>query len=238
MEKGSNRIAIVLGSRGRPMRLEAFIRSLRDLADDPHSYKVYVYIDEDDTPTIDYSNQLKETYEQLFFHVGPRIIMSDMVNKLYPHTNEDIIFLGGDDLVMRTKGWDSIIIEAYKEFEDKILLCYGRDGGERVHTQENFATHPIISKKWVEIQGYVTPPYFSCDYADTWLNDLANDLGRKRELPMYNEHMHWSLGKSSMDMTYFENRKRFEEDNVLKKYEDAKEERVAVFNKLKKALTC
>ena len=153
MEKGSNRIAIVLGSRGRPMRLEAFIRSLRDLADDPHSYKVYVYIDEDDTPTIDYSNQLKETYEQLFFHVGPRIIMSDMVNKLYPHTNEDIIFLGGDDLVMRTKGWDSIIIEAYKEFEDKILLCYGRDGGERVHTQENFATHPIISKKWVEIQG-------------------------------------------------------------------------------------
>ena len=47
MEKGSNRIAIVLGSRGRPMRLEAFIRSLRDLADDPHSYKVYVYIDED-----------------------------------------------------------------------------------------------------------------------------------------------------------------------------------------------
>ena len=55
---------------------------------------------------------------------------------------------------------------------------------------------------------------------------------------MYNEHMHWSLGKSSMDMTYFENRKRFEEDDVLKKYEDAKEERVAVFNKLKKALTC
>ena len=92
------------------------------------------------------------------------------------------------------------------------------DGGEAVHTQPNFATHPIISRRWVEIQGCVTPPYFSCDYADTWLNDLANDLGRKRLLPIFNEHMHWSLGKSPVDMTYVENRQRFQEDNVIEKY--------------------
>lgn len=236
MEKSVSRIAIVLGSRGRPTRLESFIKSLRDLSDSPTSYKVYVYVDEDDLPTIDYSRHLKETYEQLYFHVGPRIIMSDMINKLYPFTEEDIIFLGGDDLLMRTNGWDSVIIEAYEKCEDKILLCYGSDGGERVHTQKNFATHPIISKKWVEIQGYITPPYFSCDYADTWLNDLANDLNRKKKLPIYNEHMHWTLGKSDIDMTYFENRQRFENDNVLQKYEEARGERDSVLNKLKEAL--
>ena len=238
MEKNSSRIAIVFGSRNRPHRLETFVRSFHELADAPSSFKIYVYIDEDDISTIDHSHNLKEKYEQLFFHIGPRIIMSDMPNKLYPYTHEDIIFIGADDLVMRTQGWDSIIIEAYKEYEDKILLCYGKDGGERVHTQKNFATHPIISKKWVDIQGYITPPYFSADYADTWLNDLANDLGRKKELPIYNEHMHWSLGKSTLDITYYENRQRFEKDNIIKKYEDTKEERQMVFNRLKKALVC
>jgi hypothetical protein len=238
MEKDNNRIAIVLGSRGRPRRLEAFVRSLNELADDPNSYSVYIYVDSDDEATILYSKELKEKYDQLVFHVGPRIIMSDMINKLYPYTSEGIIFLGGDDLIMRTQGWDSIIAEAYAKCEDRILLCYGADGGESVHTQSNFATHPIISRRWVEIQGCITPPYFSCDYADTWLNDLANELGRKKKLPIYNEHMHWSLGKSSLDMTYVENRQRFEKDNVIEKYAEVAHEREAVFNKLKEALIC
>ena len=242
MEKGNSRIAIVLGSRGRPLRLESFIKSLQETADDPSSYRVYIYVDDDDEPTIKYSKELKETYDRLVFHIGPRIIMSDMVNKLYPHTSEGIIYLGGDDLIMRTQGWDSTVIDAYSECEDKILLCYGKDGGEaqRMHLADPtcFATHPIISRRWVEIQGCVTPSCFSCDYADTWLNDLADDLGRKKKLPIYNEHMHWSLGKSPLDRTYVENRQRFQKDNVIKKYDRMKEERQQVLKKLKEALIC
>jgi hypothetical protein len=238
MDKYLNKIAVVLGSRGRPHRLETFIESMWELADGLSSHKVYVYVDDDDEATIEHSKVLKKKYDHLVFHIGPRIIMSDMVNKLYPHTSEGIIFLGGDDLMMRTQGWDSIVIQTYKECEDRILLCYGTDGGEAVHTQPNFATHPIISRRWVEIQGCVTPPYFSCDYADTWLNDLANDLGRKRLLPIFNEHMHWSLGKSPVDMTYVENRQRFQEDNVIEKYQEMEGERQQVLNKLKEALIC
>ena len=124
--------------------------------------------------------------------------------------------------------WDKVIIDFFAEIPDRIALVYGDDMGQsqREHLDDpnRFATHPILHKNWVEAVGYLSPPYFSCDYADTWINDLAQGVGRSFPLPFVNEHMHFSVKKAKVDMTYKENRMRFRKDKVARTYERRKSE--------------
>lgn len=215
-------IAVVLPTRNRPKELHRFLGSMVVLADNPEKIKFYLYVDDDDKVTpeaIDSALQL--IHPRIFSLIGNRIIMSDMVNKLLPYVEEDIFFLGGDDLVMRTKGWDSIIENTFSNILDKIALLYGDD----LSPCSNFATHPIIHRKWVKSLGYILPPYFSCDYADTWLNELADAIGRKIKIPIVNEHLHWTFGKAKVDLTYFEGKLRFQADRVPDIYNSKTAER-------------
>jgi hypothetical protein len=157
--------------------------------------------------------------------------MSETANKLIPFVKEDIFFCGGDDLIFRTENWDQMVISKFDEMDDKIALLFGHD-----LYQTELATHPIVHRRWVEALGYITPPYFSSDYSDTWLTELADNLGRKFKLGFINEHMHFTLGKSALDSTYLENRNRFNQDNppeLYKSLEDKRKEDTQILEKLK-----
>ena len=157
-----------------------------------------------------------------------------MPNELLKITeDEGIIFLAGDDLVMRTDAWDTIVIESFAAIDDRIALFYGVDGAESQHPAD-FATHPIIHRRWFDVLGYINPPYFSCDYADTWLNTLADSVNRKFLLPIFNEHMHFTVGKSEFDSTYLEARQRFAKDNVPQQFTALAKTRDEDIQKLKK----
>tara|TARA_R110001583_G_scaffold187345_2_gene348628 strand:- start:8457 stop:9173 length:717 start_codon:yes stop_codon:yes gene_type:complete len=226
-------IAILLPTRNRPELLKRFWKSIVDTADDASSVFMYLYIDDDDTVSVSAAEDLMSESDNVFYFVGPRIVHSDMSNVLFRETQgEDIIFLGGDDLIMKTQGWDTIVKSKFDEVDDKIALVYGKDGGESQHPVE-FATHPIIHRKWGEILGYVNPPYFSCDYADTWSNDLADAVGRKYMLPIFHEHMHFTMGKAPFDSTYQESRFRFQQDNVPNLYRTLESKRQEDIQKLK-----
>lgn len=227
---------MVLPTRNRPNELERFADSVFETCSDPDNISIYLYIDDDDYVSECKVKELSKKYPlRIFSLIGPRIIMSDMVNKLFPLVREDIFFFGGDDLVFRTKDWDLKIIEKFNSIQDKIALLYG-DDYTLDPNMKFFATHPIIHRKWVECLGYLAPPYFSSDYADTWLNELADNIGRKFKLDFVNEHMHWTFGKSSLDTTYVENRKRFSKDSPNKIYHDLIEMRRQDIQKLKKVL--
>ena len=45
--------------------------------------------------------------------------------------------------------------------------------------RKNFLTHGFLHRNWVETVGYFVPPYFSSDFNDTWLNEVADMIGRK-----------------------------------------------------------
>lgn len=208
-----SKIAIVLPTRNRPQSLSRFITSVFDTCSDKNNISIYLYIDDDDRLTEPCVKELSHKYPaKIFSLIGPRIIMSDMVNKLLPYIKEDIFFFGGDDLVLKTNEWDLEIINTFNAINDKIALLYG-DDLTLDNNLKSFATHPILHRAWVNCLGYLAPPYFSSDYADTWLNELADSLGRKFKLKFVNEHMHWTFGKSPLDQTYIENRKRFSKDN-------------------------
>jgi glycosyltransferase involved in cell wall biosynthesis len=227
------KIAILLPTRNRPQLLKRFWESIVDTSDDLNNISLYLYIDEDDSLTPPVAAELIEKYNNIFVFVGPRILHSKMPNVLFSKTNEDIMFLGGDDLIMRTPGWDTRVREAFDKVDDRIALVYGRDGGEALAHPEKFATHPILHRRWAEVLGYINPPYFSCDYADTWSNDLADAIGRKFLLPIFHEHMHFTFRKSEFDSTYREARDRFSADNIPLLYHNLSEQREKDVEKLK-----
>ena len=227
------KIAILLPTRNRPHLLKRFWESIVETSNSLDNISLYLYLDEDDSITPPVAAELIKKYKNIFAFVGPRILHSKMPNVLYSKSKEDILFLGGDDLIMQTQGWDTIVREAFAKVDDRIALVYGRDGGEAVAHPEKFATHPILHRKWAEVLGYVNPPYFSCDYADTWSNDLADAIDRKFLLPIFHEHMHFSFRKAEFDSTYREARERFQKDNVPQLYHNLAGERDRDIQKLK-----
>lgn len=213
------RIALLVPTRKRPEGVKRLLKSIEDTVDNKDLVTSYFYVDEDDFDTIKLLKAIKKRNSyNIEYLIGPRIILSEMVNKLYPLTSEFILFFGADDIVFRTKGWDTILQAGVHGVPDGIGLFYGNDLVTTQHAP-NFATHPIITREWVNVVGYVSPPYFSCDYADTWLNDIADRSGRKFPLPFINEHMHPTVGKANYDSTYAENRQKFLDDNVPSLYQ-------------------
>jgi len=202
-----SKIAVVLPTRNRPERLEKFISSAFEKCNDIENIRFYLYIDLDDEITVPKVQELNERYgKRIGFIVGPRTMMSQTANALLPYIQkEEIFYLGADDLIIRTPDWDKLIIEFFDQHHDKIVLGYGHDG-----LQPELATHPILHRRWVECVGYLTPPYFESDFADTWINHLAALCGnRKQRIEFYNEHMHYFAGKSEADQTFIENRNRY-----------------------------
>ena len=222
-----SRIAILLPTRKRPEQLKRFLNSLAATASNKHNFFTYLYVDEDDKET---DKVVLDASIPLAFQVvsGPRITMSDMANKLYEKRNTDyeMYFLAGDDLIMETVGWDERLIKAYESLKgDKIALFYGDDDNTIAHPPK-FATHPILTKEWIETLGYVQPPYFVCDYADTWLNYIADSVQRKIEVPIKHPHLHYTVGKAPVDSTYKERREEFYKQNVPHLYESKIQERI------------
>jgi hypothetical protein len=190
-------ISLLLPTRQRRSNLLRLAESIADTATDPNSIELVVYVDDDDT-----------SYEDLFLPVGwtvvegPRVHddglvnLSDKWNQCFARCHGDIIMHSGDDIVMRTAGWDDVVREAFDSVPDKILFAFGRDGFQDAN---NFGTHGFIHRKWVETVGYLFPPLFVSDYNDVFLNDIAKLIGRHREIPIYNEHMHYICGKAAID---------------------------------------
>lgn len=176
-----------------------------------------VYLDEDDPHLAAYEkiNGIKVT-------VGPRISISEAWNLIAAKASGSILMLCADDLLFRTEGWDKLIAQEFEKVLDRIVLVYGRDG----YQDEALATHPFLHRNWMKTVGYFVPPYFTASYDDTWLNDVADMIGRKRFVPeVLIEHMHPAAGKALSDQTYDEALGRFVSDDMAGVYASLEDER-------------
>lgn len=181
-----------------------------------------VYRDNDDTSEYEYPRN-KTIWE------GERIVLSEMWNECAKKATGDILMHAGDDIVFKTQGWDTQVIEAFEQFPDKIAFVHGDDGFHGAA----FGTHGFIHRNWMEAVGYFVPPYFSSDYNDTWLNDVANMIGRRVYIPIVTEHMHWTFNKGPKDQTHLDRLERHQKDNVAQIYQDTLGKRMNDAEKLK-----
>jgi hypothetical protein len=194
-------ISITCPTRGRPENMERLVTSIFSLAKCPENIDIIFYIDDDDNVSIVKAIELLAKYGSRIVPLkGKRRIMSEMVNCCISQSSSDIFMFCGDDIVFKTSEWDTFVLNEFEKSNDKILFVHGDDG---IHGSK-FGTHGFIHRAWIERVGYLLPPYFTSDWADTWINDIANKLNRRVYIDILTEHIHYSNGKSVLDETYAE----------------------------------
>lgn len=212
------RISILVPTRNRPDNVERLLESAYRTADLPP--EVWFYVDDDD-PRRNESTIIMNRYGARWV-CGERVVLSQMWNELATRAENDVMMHCGDDIVFRTQSWDTRVVEAFERVPDHLVLVHGDDGYQR----SNIATHGFYHRNWIEVLGRFVPPYFSSDYNDLWLTEVADAVGRRVYLPdVYTEHMHPAAGKGELDQTHRERLERHERDGVAALYDRLAPER-------------
>lgn len=186
-------ISLLLPTRQRPEQLKRFYDSAMETSDNPNRLEVVAYVDNDDNSY----DGIK--LSRLKIVRGERVILSEMWNRCYENAKGDIFGHMGDDIIFRTKGWDTAVRNAINERPGKVCFAWCNDMSPESDRHE-FGTHGFVHRNWTTIVGRFVPPYFASDYNDTWFNDVAKALGVNTYLHNYiTEHMHHSLGKAEID---------------------------------------
>lgn len=182
-------------------------------------------VDDDDPASGLAVVELDPTIHRLL--TGPREIPTKRWNQAWLAASGDIFGMCGDDLVFHAQGWDRMVEEAFAQYPDRIALVYGPDG----FRNQAHASHPFLSREWCDALGTATVEYFSADWNDTWMNDLADKVVRKHYVPdLWVQHLHPddpSLGVV-VDDTYRENRERCVRDRNAERYASAEMEALRV----------
>jgi hypothetical protein len=217
-------ISLLAPTRNRPASVRRLIHSARQTADSPSGLEFVFYADSDAPLPEDITSRL-----DVVTITGPRIVLSAMWNACYGQASGEIVMQAADDIVFHTPGWDTAVLAEFEKVPDKILLVHGEDGIQG----PDLGTHSFLHRRWVETLGYFTAPYFSSDYGDTWINDLADKTGRRVYLPDVNiEHLHPGVGKAPFDQTHTDRVLRGQRDNVVALWASLEAERVADAAKL------
>ena len=202
-------ISVLVPTRGRPHNMRRMVDSGRATSTGRPEY--VFYIDDDDRASVDMADALYLEGGDVRRIIGPRILLSSMWNECQRVAKHEIYQHSCDETIYRTQGWDTAVLAAFEQWSDHIGIVYGRDG---IHDQ-NLATHGFLHRNWVTAVGYFVPPYFSSDYNDLWIFQVAQSINRLAYLPeMFMEHMHPAVGKGPMDQTHQDRLTRHGQDNV------------------------
>lgn len=225
-----SRVSVLVPTRGRPINVRRLMESGMRTAQLPPEFLFYL---DDDDPTFD---QVMDVIYGLGgdYVVGPRIVLSEMWNRLAERATHDILMHCGDDIIFRSSHWDALATEVFeRDWPDKIGLVHGRDG----YQDRRIATHGFYHRRWVEMLGYLVPPYFASDYNDLWNTEIADAVGRRRYVPeIYTEHMHPAAGKGDLDLTHRERLARHQAEDCDRTWRDTAPQRATDVVKLRHAI--
>ena len=202
-------ISILVPTRRRPAMFRRMLDSLFSLADSPDDLELIAYIDDDDIETL----ALDVGPCNVIKIVGPRQTMGKLIAACYAKSRGDIVMLGNDDMVVRTRGWDTRIREEVNRFPDKVYLLYPND----LYKRNRICTFPVLSRVTCDSIGDPFPASYRGAFIDVHVMDIFKRLcGHGYDRIVYLddvvfEHMHYRLGKSAFDSTYRE-RDRFGDD--------------------------
>jgi hypothetical protein len=121
--------------------------------------------------------------------------------------------LWNDDVLCRSPGWDTTVLDTFACFPDDVALVWGND----LFRGARLPSHPIVSRTVCEILGAMCPAQYHRDYIDTHLHDVFLILGRLGHdrliyLPeVIFEHLHVEAGKAAFDDTCVKQRKTDDE---------------------------
>lgn len=205
------KISLLLPTKNRVERLKSFLNSILETANHIQDIEVILYIDQGDSVSEQFtfgSEKLK-----VIKIIGPHTSMGHANSTCLAKASGDLIMLVNDDILIRTPGWDDIVISQAKRYSDEIFLLFPND----LFKTNKLSAFPIISKKLCSLIQAPFPDCFQGSFIDSHLFDIFNRLKRKGIdriaflSDVVFEHMHYRLKKSEVDKTYLE-RNRFGDD--------------------------
>jgi glycosyl transferase/beta-hydroxylase protein BlmF len=180
------------------------IQSVLDTVNHPERIELCFYIDEDDPQRESYCRMFPD-YEKKIecrVYIDEPMSVSKSWNLIAEDCTGDILKMGNDDILYRTKGWDDRLDQEAAKFPDDIYVMWFHDGNS------NACTFPIVSRKWYEALGYFTPGIFQFIANDTWIQRIGKTVGRLHYVPnVLNEHVRYDdKGELLKDKVYDRNR--------------------------------
>jgi len=235
-------IAILTPSRGRPEKLERFIKSVDKTSSTENTIYHFVGVDRNDPELETYLSSYKKTREELLHNfiilnsseqkpVG--IIWNDLQRLAEGMYHPDYYIMGNDDLVYQTNNWDIILEKTIRQLKDPYHVLWFNDG----INGDKLAAFPIVSKEWVKAVGSFCPTIFEFLCNDLWIFDVAKSLDHLKFIPeVVTEHLHFSQNKSLNDSTYRMHRDNGATSRDLSLYKLTEKHRAVWIDKIKLCL--
>ncbi len=201
---------ILLQSRNRVEWLNRFILSVLETADNQNCISFVIRYDLDDFDTHDYV--VNSNLKIFGIRKERNLNRNACVNEMVSYVDDDCI-LGffADDVIFRTKGWDTFVNEKFAASSPRSVL-WGRDGFQ----DQNIATHFFCKRALYDALGYIVTPIFKVRYSDTWLTETVKRANLAIYCPeLFCEHMHPDTGKAKRDVHHTDAEKYFIEDQRI-----------------------
>ena len=222
-------ISMLCPTRNRPEGLLRLVTSALETATSPEEIEIVAVVDPDDSSYVQLIEAKLSQVKWVF--VDEPVVFSDLWNLAWWEASGPIYQMVADDMVVRTPAWDTLVREAFEAVPDRILFVYGYDG-----IQEDMGTFGFVHDAWTSTVGRFCPPYFSSDWCDVWLDEVAAKLGRRHRVEALFEHLHGNLYPEARDQTWQENNMRRDRDNPGELYKQLQGEREVEVSWLREAM--
>jgi hypothetical protein len=198
------KIGLLIPSRERLNLKLTLISSIITTVDNVDNINIHFGIDADD-PTLNTAHKLAHAIPCIKIHIieneGKFIGINKIWNTLAKQNDDDIFGYIGDDMIFRTKGWDTKIKEQFNEQnlpKDQIKMVHCWDGFQG----EKLSVNAFVHRKYYEVMGYFCRPEFLINYSDSWMYQMFKAFDRKTYLQdVFIEHNHWVFKRREIDDT-------------------------------------
>lgn len=183
------RISFIFPSRERFQKFFSALDNIRDLSESDN-YEVICALDADDEIMNNAFVKLKlQAYKNVSAFYGDSKTKIEACNKECMRATGDIIILTSDDMKYTLKGFDNIIREEANNYSGIIHF-------PDMLQNERLCTLPVMTKEYMDIDGWIYHPSFKSVFAD----NLQQELAKKREkykfvMKHIIEHCHYRTGK-------------------------------------------
>lgn len=170
--------SIVVPTRRREDKLRCLLGSFLAMTDNISRLEVILVVDDDDEGSLAFEYpgiQLQRVV------VKPGLNMGELNMAGYERSSGQYVMLLNDDVIVRTRGWDTKVLEAFKSFSDEIVLVHVND---KIF-EDKLCTFPFLSKTYCELAGGIChSAYIRYRIDDHIYNvfNLLSVLGRNRIL--------------------------------------------------------
>jgi len=181
-------ISFCCPSRGRPNLAKRLVDTATETQ--KGNTEFLFYLNDDDAKLEEYKDLLDEKY----YTIGPNQSTCYSWNLMCDKASNDVVMLMGDDVQVKTKDWDQLIVDEINKYDDKILMVVPSDG--RIKGNKNVsstatlwpdkplpAAHFAVHKNWTNTLGYLAPVFFWHWHVDSYTQKVARNLNRCLYLP-------------------------------------------------------